>query len=224
VLNKACLVAVACAGLLGSAQAYVLDFGTGPTPPAFCVAGAVGDGPAVLCNTGNYIAQWYGDVAGVVDVSYNAPRQGASWSLRWWDTSYNNLYGVLWADGSDSNSLGRIDLAPAAGQFVTLNSFELGAWINTTRDTNVAIYDLASGEALYTFSGAVGSAATGATLFTPAVSSTSGLRIEWRDSAHNVGIDNVAFTVSAVPEPAAWALWGAGVLALAAGARRRRTR
>lgn len=219
-LSALALAALASFGT--SAQAYVLDFGNGPNAPALCTSAADGSGPLITCGNGSNFSQSYGDVAGVVDVIYNAPRINATQTLQWWSTSYNDLYGVLWATGGDANSLARIDLVPTAGQFVTLNSFELGAWVNTTRATNIAISDLATGALLFSFTGDVGSATAGATLFTPNAVSTGGLRIEWRDSAFNVGIDNVSFDVSPIPETGTWALMAAGLAVVGAAARRRK--
>lgn len=216
---------VLAAGLLGAsltAQANVLDFGNGPTAPTFCTSSANGSGPLVGCTSGSYISQSYGDVAGVVDVRYDAPRAASPTSLRWWEASYNNLYGVAWADGGDTNSRANIDLVPLNGQVVMLSSFQLGAYPQTTRATTLVVTDLLSGATLFSYVGPVGNAAVSATAFSPGVSSANGLRIDWRDSAYNVGIDNISFSVTAVPEPATMALLLGGLAVVGAAARRRR--
>jgi hypothetical protein len=202
---------LACAA---SSHALTVDFGTGPSP-TICTAAANGTGPLIACGNGSYLSQSYGDVAGLVDVDFSAPRLAAPTSLRWWDLSYNNLQGVAWADSSDANSLARIvikALDPTAT--VTLQSFDLGAYPSTTRNTNINVYAIGGGAPLYTFSGAVGNSTISATSFTPNISVVGGLWLEWADSAYNVGIDNIRYTISAVPEPTAAVLMLAGVAGL----------
>ncbi len=208
------------ASVAGSASAITLDFGNGPNPPMICSATS-GTGPYTNCGAGISINQTYGDVAGVVDVTYTNVLSPTN-PLVWWPDSYNNLYGVLWAQGSDAASHARIDLVPAAGQQLTLQGFDLGAYSNTTRATNVAVYAIGSATALYTFAGNVGNSNVSATPFSFNLSSATGIRIEFFNSAFNVGIDNIRFDVAPIPEPGTLALMLAGMAALAARARRRR--
>lgn len=207
---------------VGASQAYVLDFGNGPDAPTLCSSSSDGSGAFVGCTNGTYFNQAYGDVAGVVDVGYSAPRIVTdSRSLRWWSTDYNDLYGVLWADGGDSDSRARITLTPLGGGQVNLTHFDLGAWVQTTRGTTVNIYEIGNATPVYTFSGNVGSGLTHAS-FDVNISSAVGLQLEWQDSAYNVGIDNVTFTVGVVPEPSTYAMLLAGLAFCGALSRRRR--
>lgn len=219
---KTWLLAAAASFSAPFAHAAVIDFGEGTSAPVACTSANTGTGPLVSCTTGNYISQSYGDVAGVLDVTYEAPRIGGGRSLRWWDKNYNNLYGVVWADGGDGNSQARIDLQPLNGQQVTLSSFDLGAYSFGTLATTVSVTDLQSGATLFSFTGSVGNSNVSATTFTPNVSSVNGLRITWQDSAYNVGIDHITFNVTAVPEPGTVALMLAGLTLVGAAARRRR--
>ena len=221
--------------LAASAQATVLTFDNGDnSTPTLCSFEISGGGPLQNCSNGTRISQSYGDQAGLLDVRYDTPRATAGvdrdWGLHWWDFGYNNLTGVLWAGTDDSNSLARIDLATLqAGRGVRLNGFDLGAYPNTTRGTTVEVRDLLTDDLLWSDTGNVGVSTAGdnvATAFAPSVYSVNGLRIEWRDSAFNVGIDNLDFTldppaVNGVPEPAA-AFWWVGLAAAGVSWRRRR--
>jgi hypothetical protein len=210
-----------------SSHALTIDFGSGPAAPTICTAAASGAGALIGCGNGGYLSQSYGDVAGVVDVDYSAPRQTAATSLRWWDTGYNNLRGVAWADSSDANSLARIAIkAVDTTATVTLQSFDLGAYPNSTRATTLNVYAIGGGAPLYTFAGSVGNGSVSANSFTPNISVVGGLWLEWADSAYNVGIDNIQYTVSAVtpvPEPETVMMMLAGLAGLSLVVRRRRS-
>lgn len=206
-----------------AAHADILDFGNGPAVPTICSATGDGGGAFVACADYAKLNQAYGDIAGVLDVQYSQPLSSGPSTLNWWSGSYNGLYGVLWADGGDGPaSYARIDLVPLAGASgVTLTSLALGAYPNTTRNTDLKVFDLATNQVLYSYAGPVGSSIT-ATGFNLGLSSTAGLRIEFRNTAYNVGIDNIAFQVTAVPEPASASLALAGLALLGATVARRR--
>jgi hypothetical protein len=202
---------------MSAAQAGVLDF----NGPNVCNDLASGNGTAGACGNWVYIAQSYGDIAGVLDVRYAAPRYTDT-SLEWWDADYNNLRQVAFAPGGDGDSKGRIDLVPLNGQAVTLTHFDLGAYPNTARGTTVTVSDL-NGNVLMSYAGSVGGLPGNLpSAFDGSWSSMSGIRIEWQDSAYNVGIDNITYSIAAVPEPATYATMSAGLVALAMLARRRR--
>lgn len=207
--------------LMPAAHAGVLSF----DESNICSADASGGGAAIACSNYAYLQQSYGDVAGVLDVVYDAPRYMDGRSLRWWDGDYNTLAGVAWADGGDGNSQARIDLKSLNGEAVTLTHFDLGAYANTTRGTTLMISDL-SGNVLYNFSGAVGDAMTNMpTSFNGSWTGATGIRIEWMDSAFNVGIDNITYQMGGmapVPEPETYAMFAAGLAVLGALARRRK--
>jgi hypothetical protein len=202
-------------------QALTIDFGNGPAAPSICTTAANGTGALTACGNGSYLSQSYADIAGVVDVDFASPRLTTSESLRWWGTNYNNLFGVAWANNSDADSRARIVIKavdPTAA--VTLQSFDMGAYSLTTRNTNINVYAIGGGAPLYTFSGAVGNSNISATSFAPNITVVGGLWLEWADSAYNVGIDNIQYTISAVPEPAAALLMMAGVAGLLMARRR----
>jgi hypothetical protein len=220
-MHRNATIATVLLAAAAGAPALTLDFGTEAPAPTICTADLAGAGALTACGNSAPMSQTYGDVAGVVDVSYvdvNAPPDS---SLLWWDTAYNDLYGVVWASGNDAVSHARIELkATEPGASVTLTGLDLGAWAFNTLNTTLNIYAIGGGAPLYSYSGPVGNGNGPATHFALDVSAVGGLWIEWQDSAYNVGIDNVEFSIGAVPEPAPYALLLAGVAGMAL---RRRT-
>ncbi|MBK6657481.1 MAG: VPLPA-CTERM sorting domain-containing protein [Proteobacteria bacterium] len=181
--------------------------------------------PSGTCSDSSLISQSYGDVAGVLDVQYaNLAGNPGIASLRFWGTDYNDLVRVAWTDGGDGGSRAEIFLKPLNGGVVTLNSFDLGAWPDTQRTTSFTILD-GDGNLLASSGGDITIGIQPGNLHNHFdfgdVASNTGIRIQWGPSAFNVGIDNVDFSVSAVPLPAPAWLLGAGVVALAARRRRK---
>jgi len=175
------------------------------------------------CFNGGLIDANYGSTAAVT-VSY-ANRQAAgnsaliSSQLLFWTTDYNNLINVAYG-----TNVAEIRLTPDALHSVTLNSFDLGAWPNTTRNTQYTIYD-----GLYTtlFSSGAIVVGTGnvASSFAPNITSGNGIIIQFGPDAFNVGIDNINFTANLlnpnqIPEPATLLLLGTALLAAAAARKR----
>jgi len=196
------------------AQATVLDFN-----------GSICGG---ACSNGLTIDQTYGDIAGQLDVAYaHRVASGNSASdeafLKWWDTGYSNLTNVAWG-GIDGSGVSEIKLIPAAGFKVTLNSFDLGAF-GGDRGSQETVYD-ASYASLQS-SGATTINGVTASTFAIGLTNASGLIIQWGPESTNVGIDNINFTVEAipsngVPEPSTLLLIATGFGILGYGWRRRR--
>ncbi len=199
-----------------------------------CAFTAMPAGAAVLDFSGNIcggacinfgtIDDTYGDIAGVVDVSYrNLLGNVGATNLRYWSTDYNDLVDVAWTDGGDGNSRGEIFIQPLNGQAVTLNSFDLGAWVNTTLSSTYTILDGAMNIRFESGAIDVGSPPNHSHYDFVGLSSLDGIRIQWGPSAFNVGIDNINYTLAGapVPLPPGLALLGTGVLVLVGRQRRR---
>ena len=221
---KRAFIAASLALFASASHAYTIDFGNAPPAPNDCSANTDGSGAFVTCTDFGRINQAYGDVPGVVNVTYSDYQFTTELrSLEWWDTQYNNLYGVAFSEGGSTNSYARVELA-ALAQPLLLTHFDLGAWSNATNDTHLNVYDLGTSALLFTYTGPVGFGSTSATPFNFALVSTTGFRIEFFNDAYNVGIDNITFSTTAlIPEPETYAMFMAG-LALLGFVAKRRTR
>jgi hypothetical protein len=191
----------------------------------------------------------YGSIPGVVDVSY---RTRSDWGLGpivaggeyglFWPGGYNDLPNVAYFFSGPHVGEIRLDNLLAGNQ-VTINSADVGAYPNATETVQLRVYDLL-GNLLFIDNGATAGATTHAH-FTPGSSNVDGLLIQFSQvvpgtpatcpadpvsctpvDAYNNGINNVNFTigpiVSAVPEPSTVVLLAGGLVAMAAAARRRR--
>jgi len=232
---KRALIAASLALTASVAHAYVIDFGNGPTAPTICSSNTDGSGAFASCADFSRINQAYGDVAGVVDVTYSEPRFTTELrSMEWWGPDYNNLYGVGFAEGGDANSYARVQLAALGGP-LTLTHFDIGAWPHTSRNTHLTVYDLGTNAVLFAY-GSTAATPDGlpvgapppidlATSFNLALTSSTGFRIDFYDSAYNNGIDNITFSAAAlVPEPETYAMFMAGLALLGFVAKRRARR
>jgi hypothetical protein len=186
-----------------------------------CAATPNTSGTFGACIDWSYLDQGYGDTA-TVDVSYIDVLNPTTDSLRFWAGNYNNLQNVAFANGSDANAHGRILLTAAPGYQINLLGFDVGAYPNTERNTNIAV-STSSSATILNFSGPVGTNDLAKTFSGfGAAGVGSQVSIDWYNSAYNVGIDNIHFDVVAVPEPETYAMMVVGLGMLGAVARRRR--
>ncbi|WP_194740217.1 PEP-CTERM sorting domain-containing protein [Methylophilus sp. 14] len=186
------------------AQAGVLDFS----------GNICGDGSQACVNY-SAINQSYGDIAGQLDVIYDGNISAPSTSnLSWWD-NYSGQPGVAWGDNGATSE---IFLSPLAGYQVTLTSLTFGSYNNATRNSQFTLLDGNNNvlSASNTFS------LLNPLTFALNVTSTSGIKIQWGPDAYNVGIDNVNFTITAVPEAETYAMMFAGLAFMGSLARRRK--
>lgn len=218
-----------------SASARLLRFADeADTRPTICSQNTDGSGGFVGCDNWGIINQSYGDTA-AEDITYRDMQASTFTSLLWWYDGYNELKNVLFANtNGDGDSWARISINPLLGQGVTLNSFDIGAWPYTQRDSQfVRVLDLVTNDILFDSGSVTIGVGNHSNHFAPGVFSQNGLAIEWRFSAYNNGIDNICFNgecvdefgqapnTTPVPEPTSIALTGLGLLAAAAVRRRK---
>lgn len=196
------------------------------------------DACLVACTIGSDILQSYGDVAGQVDVVYDANRATPELeNLYYWSTGYETLtdvaYGINRAGGLS------ITINALTGFQVSLLGFDIAPYNDRVVNTSVAIIDLldeSSSVFFQTFTPLSNAAVTPFSFAGPfSYTSTGGFRIELGPDAWDVAIDNVMFNVSTnsinpppPPNPSAIPLPAAGWMLLASlggfAALRRRTR
>lgn len=137
--------------------------------------------------------------------------------LTFWESGYGDLEGNAYP--ASSGFFGRMTFTPNAGFFVTLESFNMAAWggSDLTPD-RVRVLD-SGGGVLWDGSSTTAPASGHATL-TPNVTSDAAITLEW-GSNWNLGVDDIAFSESVVPEPSAVLAISLGLAAL--GRKRRRS-
>ena len=123
-------------------------------------------------------------------------------SLSFWTTDYGDLVNVAYP--TDDDFLGEISLIPEVGFNVTLNSFDLGGWLQTDQPgQTVRILD-ANYNILLNYSPFDVEGNSGHSSFAPNITSSGILRIQFGPS-YSTGIDNINFDqrsdIPTVPEP-----------------------
>jgi hypothetical protein len=184
-----------------TAETIVLTFPSAGT----CASNLGGTTGPITCSDSNRIYQESGDTA-MVNFTY-IDLGGAPNSLFWWSSQYSGLSDIVWADED-----GRIEIAPAVNALITLESLDIGSWLNFTLPITVRVLDLSTSTELYT-SGVINVGATSVHL-TPGVSSPNGLALVWdaNVAGGKFGLDNITVTAAPVPEPGTGALMATALL------------
>ena len=174
-----------------------------------------------VCADGDSIDPLYGSVPGVSVVVYSSDVNniGSTNHLYFWSGGYSDLTNVAYGDYGGTPGFAIITLIP--NSTVTINSFDLGAWPNVDRQSQVIWY---SAEGQFGGPGPITVSGTTASHFTPNLSSTFGVAVLFGPDGYNVGVDNITYTITTVPEPGSWALMlvGFGGLGAALRASRRK--
>jgi hypothetical protein len=206
---KSVLSAFALSAAALGAQAVTLDFSG-----SICADSPDGVGAFAACGNGRAINQAYGDSPGV-DFSFRADDVGSN-SMAYWFDGYSGLFDVAYGN------VPVITLAALNGEIVTLQSFQLGAWPFVSRTSQVTVTELVTGNVLrntgnITIDGSVPST------FSINASSANGFQIVFGPDGFNVGIDNIVYSTSPIPEPGTWALMALGLAGVGSMVRRRKT-
>lgn len=150
--------------------------------------------------------------------------------VEFWNADYGDLAKVAYP--ARNGYAAEITFVPAEGYGVRLVSFDLAGYSHVDRtNSTLRILD-ATGNVLIDYvalgQGTVQGDANGPqhSTFTPNLTVAGPVRVQWGND-WDIGIDNIRFeavALAAVPEPATWACFGAGLIALLAWRRRKTAR
>ncbi len=210
--------------ILGAALAWAIAPASATaTTVVLTFAGLLGPSGAPIVGS-EPIPPDHGDVPGVVDVRYGAIEALQSAvrrlddHLRYWATGYGDLVDVAFCCGIGGTGAAEIALVPLNGQPVTLHGMDFGDYLGRNDPWQVAVFGIDDLTTPLFHHQAVEPRPATRSFANLDITHPDGLLIRW-ETAYNVGIDNVAFTVTPLP-PAALML-GAGLAALGLARRRR---
>lgn len=182
----------------------------------------------LVLNNYDPIPASYGDtlVANIADLQYRTLNAGDfslyESHLEFWNSDYGDLSKVAYP--SANGTIGEITIVPAEGYGVKVVSFDMAGYSHADLTNSVMRLLDGSGNVLHDFAagGAVAIQGDGVgaqhSTFTPNLTVAGAVRLQWGTN-WNVGLDNLRFEavpLSAIPEPATWALLGFGIVGVLA--------
>jgi PEP-CTERM motif len=212
-----------------STAVLAATFGLASTPAAAATTLTFSNACGGVCANYGVISQSYGDIAGLLDISYRSVAgQGSSATVddaHFWDMEYANLVDVIYGAPNATLEIAFRLLDPT--KQITFNSVDYAGWRNSTPGTQFGIYEEAlNASALSAAAFDAPGDISGA--WTPNYTSTSGFRFHFGADSYYAAIDNLTFTISdignigPVPEPATWLSMILGFGLVGAAARRRK--
>jgi PEP-CTERM motif len=188
-----------------------------------------------ICAPYDTISQSYGDIAGVLDISYRSVVSNGSTvtagAAYFWSTGYGDLSDVIWGAQGGTLEIAFTLLAP--NKQIVFNSVDYATYGGLAVQTQLALFSSANAGNLYLPlipSSALTAQGAGHATWAPNLSSANGFILHFGSDAFNAAIDNLTFTISnvnvssPVPEPATWLSMILGFGLVGAAARRRAAR
>lgn len=187
------------------------------------------------CSDNDAISQDYGDIAGILDISYRSVAgQGSKVGVGnayYWGGNYGDLNGVLWGELGGVLEVEFKLLDPT--KTITFQSVDYAGWNGSAWSTQMALFtpSVAADPFLLPLwpAGLLTAPAQGHATWSPSINNGGTVIFHFGPEAYYAGIDNLTFNIkdvsltNAVPEPATWLSMIAG-FALAGFAMRRRKR
>lgn len=154
----------------------------------------------------------YGDTASV-DVTHRsrvaAGNTASSGPLSLWNVGYGDLVDIAWGGNANfSGEFGEIRFESLTADPLTLNSFDLAGFLSDRSPIDLAIYDGGYG-LLWNLDNQYiegDNVAGDHSHFTPGISANT-IILQW-ENPWGVGIDNVTFSTTSVPEPSTLTFFG----------------
>lgn len=162
----------------------------------------------------------YGTAGGLtpdVTVEYLGAPGNSQQDVNFWQTGYSDLVNVIEYEPDGQASYG-VQFSASNGQAVTLTSFDLGNWGGAVTLAALTVRNAAGGILWQQTNISVPDSSQPHLSFAPNVTGTTllltvdlgGLGSE----SDNIGLDNLQFSQSPVPEPGTMAALGCGVAAM----------
>ncbi len=218
-----------------STAVLAATFALASTPAAAATTLNFSNACGGACANYGVISQSYGDIAGVLDISYRSVTgQGSDTTVgdvATWSTGYGLLSDVAYGASGATLEIAFRLLDPT--KQITFNSVQYAGWTNNgSTSTQMALFSLGGGAFALpiTASGSVVAPIIDPANWAPNVTSMDGFRFHFGADAYYAAIDNLTFTISninvgaAVPEPATWLSMILGFGLIGTAARRRTAR